>query len=175
MLDRQAEQARKREREAEEKRMEEKRLEQERLAASSNWRRNPVAPVPLPPTQLRSERDADRDTPDGPRKDRDGDWRSKVSAATPAPPVSRDEPPPRPKAEAWRPSGERFASGFLNSQVGKCTSSISEWVLICNRHCCIKYLIVCAFVHRWCQYCEKTEYSVQCCYCVAAVGTQAVC
>jgi hypothetical protein len=111
VLDRQAEQARKREREAEEKRMEEKRLEQERLATSSNWRRNPVAAVPLPPTQLRSERDVDRDVPDGPRRERDADWRSKNSATTPAPPVSRDEPPARSKTEAWRPSGERYASG----------------------------------------------------------------
>lgn len=136
MLDRQAEQARKREREAEEKRMEEKRLEQERLAASSNWRRNPVAAVPLPPTQLRSERDVDRDTPDGPRRDRDVDWRNKNSAATPAPPVSRDEPPARPKTEAWRPSGEQFASGcfeftdrrmyFVSECVG--TASVSVWV-----------------------------------------------
>ena len=92
--------------------MEEKRMEQERVAASSNWRRNAVGAVPLPPTQLRSERDVDRDAPDGPRKDRDVDWRSKSAAPPPppAPTVSRDEPPPRPKTEAWRPSGERFAS-----------------------------------------------------------------
>ena len=74
-----------------------------------------MAPVPLPPSQLRSERDVDRDTPDGPRRDRDVDWRSKNSASTAAPPLSRDEPPPPPpprsKTEAWRPSGERFASG----------------------------------------------------------------
>jgi len=111
MLDRQAEQARKREQEVEEKRMEEKRKEQEHLAASSNWRRNLVAAVPPPPAQLRSERDVDHDTPDGTRRDRDVDWRSKSSAATPAPPVSRDEPPTRSKTEAWRPSGEKFASG----------------------------------------------------------------
>jgi hypothetical protein len=110
LLDRQAEQARKREREAEEKRMEEKRLEQERAAASSNWRRNPVGAVPLPPSQFRSERDVDRDATDGPRKDRDGDWRSKSSAPSPspAPAMTRDEAPPRSKTEAWRPSSKRF-------------------------------------------------------------------
>lgn len=110
VLDRQAEQARKREREAEEKRMEEKRLEQERAAVSSNWRRNPVGAVPLPPSQLRSERDVDRDAVDGSRRDRDGDWRSKSSAPSPAPAMTRDEAPPRSKADAWRPSGKRFES-----------------------------------------------------------------
>lgn len=103
MLDRQAEQARKREWEAEEKR-----LEQERAAVSSNWRRNPVGAVPLPPSQLRSERDVDRDATDGPRRDRDGDWRSKSSAPSSAPAMTRDEAPPRSKVEAWRPSGKRF-------------------------------------------------------------------
>jgi hypothetical protein len=113
VLDRQAEQARKREREVEEKRMEEKRmeekrLEQERAAMSSNWRRGTAGAVPLPPSQLRSERDADRDATDGPRKDRDMDWRNKSSAPSPAPAVLRDEPPPRSKPEAWRPSGEKI-------------------------------------------------------------------
>jgi hypothetical protein len=103
VLDRQAEQARKREWEAEEKR-----LEQERAAVSSNWRRNPVGAVPLPPSQLRSERDVDRDATDGPRRDRDGDWRSKSSAPSSAPAMTRDEAPPRSKVEAWRPSGKRF-------------------------------------------------------------------
>lgn len=105
VLDRQAEQARKREREAEEKR-----LEQERVAASSSWRRNPMGAVPLPPSQLRSERDVDRDVMDGPRRDRDGDWRSKNSAPSPAPAMVRDEAPPRSKAEVWRPTGKRFES-----------------------------------------------------------------
>jgi hypothetical protein len=114
ILDRQAEQARKREREAEEKRMEEKRLEQERAAVSSNWRRNPTGAVPLPPSQLRSERDVDRDVTDGPRKDRDADWRGKNSAPPPAPAVARDEAPPRPKPEAWRPSGKKFESVFIS-------------------------------------------------------------
>lgn len=113
-MDRQAEQARKREQEAEEKRMEEKRLEQERLAASNNWRRSTV---PLPPSQLRSERDVDRDAPDGPRKDRDVDWRSKNSAPAPSSTVSRDEPPPRPKAEPWRPSGKKFMTSMYEIPV----------------------------------------------------------
>lgn len=116
MLDRQAEQARKREQEAEEKRLEEKRLEQERAALSNNWRRSTVGAVPLPPSQLRSERDADHDATDGPRRDRDVDWRSKSSAPLPAPAVLRDEPPPRSKPEAWRP-GERmiWVHKYMNS------------------------------------------------------------
>jgi hypothetical protein len=108
VLDRQAEQARKREREAEEKRLEEKRLEQERAAQNNNWRRGTVGVVPLPPSQLRSERDADRDAVDGPRKDRDTDWRNKSSAPSPAPAALRDELPQRSKSEAWRPSGEKM-------------------------------------------------------------------
>lgn len=103
VLDRQAEQARKREREAEEKR-----IEQERTTVSNNWRRGTAGAVPLPPSQLRSERDADRDATDGPRKDRDGDWRGKNSVPSPAPAINRDEPPPRSKPEAWRPSGEKM-------------------------------------------------------------------
>jgi hypothetical protein len=110
ILDRQAEQARKREREAEEKRMEEKRLEHERAASNNNWRRNATGAVPLPPSQLRSERDVDRDGTDGLRKDRDVDWRGKNSAPPPAPAVTRDEAPPRPKPEAWRPSSKIFES-----------------------------------------------------------------
>lgn len=100
--------------------MEEKKLEQERLAASSNWRRNPVPAVPPPPSQLRSEREVDHDTPDGPRRDRDVDWRTKSSEAKPSPTVSRDEPPPaRSKTDAWRPSGERFAFGCFEFTVRK--------------------------------------------------------
>jgi len=94
--------------------MEEKRLEQERTAASSNWRRNPVGPVLLPPSQLRSERDADRDATDGPRRDRDIDWRNKSSAPSQTPTMSRDEPPPRSKPEAWRPSGERLTFAMFS-------------------------------------------------------------
>jgi hypothetical protein len=56
VLDRQAEQARKLEREAEENR-----LKQERLAASSNWRRNPVVEVPPPSPLLRFDHVCDRD------------------------------------------------------------------------------------------------------------------
>lgn len=109
MLDLQAEKAKKREQEVEEK----NRLEEERERASvGNWRRNVGGggSIPLPPTQLRSERDVNnRDTTDSPRNnDRPMDWRSKGSTPTQAPPpVSREETP-RPKQEPWRPPVSRL-------------------------------------------------------------------